>query len=89
MTQHVRKIKEVLLEGGTFNYSGDGFKSIIEVHMEALMAKIFQDNLTMAQRLHQHASGYSTPCEKISMRTNSMNLSLDTCKTSSEGITKH
>jgi hypothetical protein len=41
MTQHVRKTKEVLLEGGSINCSGDGFKSIIEVHMEALMAKIF------------------------------------------------
>jgi hypothetical protein len=89
MTQHVRKTKEVLLEGGPFNSSGDGFKTIIEVHMEALMAKIFQDNLTMAHRLHQHASAHITPCEKILMCKTSMNLFLDRCKTLSEGNMKY
>jgi hypothetical protein len=85
MTQHVRKTKEVLLEGGSINCSGDGFKSINEVHMEALMAKIFQDNLAMAQWLHKHAFVNSTPCEKSSMRSTSLNLSSDRYKTLSEG----
>jgi hypothetical protein len=53
--------------------------------MEALMAKIFQDNLAMAQRLHKHASANSTPCEKILMRGTSLNLSSDRCKTLSDG----
>jgi hypothetical protein len=53
--------------------------------MEALMAKIFQDNLAMAQRLHKHASANSTPCENFLMRGSSLNLSSDRCKTLSEG----
>jgi hypothetical protein len=89
MTQHVRKTKEVLLEGGLFNFSGDGYKSIIEVHMEALMAKIFQDNLSMAQRLHQHATAKNTHRERNEKHNASLEESSNRRRTFSEGKFKY
>ncbi|XP_047050266.1 uncharacterized protein LOC124655407 [Lolium rigidum] len=56
MIHHVRKTKELLLEGGPINLNEEGIKLVIEVHMEALMANIFQDNLSLSQKLHTHAS---------------------------------
>nr|XP_051189964.1 uncharacterized protein LOC127303252 [Lolium perenne] len=56
MIHHVRKTKELLFEGGRINLNEEGLKSVIEVHMETLMANIFQDNLSLSQKLHTHTS---------------------------------
>jgi hypothetical protein len=53
--------------------------------MEALMAKIFQDNLSMAQRLHQHATAKNTHRERNEKHNASLEESSDRRRTFSEG----
>lgn len=85
MTYHVRRTKDVLFQGGCYSNNQEGFKTMIEVHMEALMAKIFQDNLCLAQRLHSNAPNLSTPCNIVFKGSSYMNVSSDYYSNRSEG----
>lgn len=49
MIHHVRKTKSLLMDTRSAVVA-----PMIEVQMELMMSKIFEDNLALAQRLHAH-----------------------------------
>lgn len=85
MIHHVRKTKKLLVQGVCFNSYQDGLQSIIEVHMEALMANIFQDNLSLSQKLHTASSGTTATTTSGQKRTSSFQLSSHENSITSEG----
>lgn len=85
MIHHVRKTKDLLFQGVFNNLNEEGLKSVIEVHMEALMANIFQDNLSLSQKLHTHASTNVAAPPSNMKGTSSLQVSSNYSSIRSEG----